>query len=116
MQINNGDLRKIEDTAQFLLDTGLLFEINRKVLHPFGLALEIVVSDDTGEAKVGKLWDYRDDPEGMLFAPETFEAGLDKWFAFLKDNKDSLKERLEILGYMFQGETQCKAEWVLTLS
>jgi hypothetical protein len=32
--------------GEFLLNTGLLFEINRKVLHPFGLALELVEQED----------------------------------------------------------------------
>jgi len=47
---------------------GFLHEINRQVLHPAGLALEIIVDDETGEESMGGVWDYRDDPEGMLFA------------------------------------------------
>lgn len=46
---------------------GLLQEINRRFLHPMGLALE-VETDDTGEVVgFGEVWDYREDPEGMLF-------------------------------------------------
>lgn len=53
-------------------DMGLLAELNRTFLHPLGLALEININDETGEVKLGGIWDYRDDPEGMLFAKEHF--------------------------------------------
>ena len=39
-------MNKIKETAEFLSDNGLLFEINRKVLHPLGLAMEIYIDDD----------------------------------------------------------------------
>lgn len=45
---------------------GFLMEVNRQVLHPLGLALE-VNEDDDGEARLSGVWDYRDDPEGMVF-------------------------------------------------
>lgn len=47
---------------------GFIQEINRKLLHPCGLALEVIVDKETGDEKLGGVWDYRDDPEGMLFA------------------------------------------------
>jgi hypothetical protein len=45
---------------------GWLQEINRRLLHPAGLALEIVIDDD-GTERLGGVWDYRDDPEGIYF-------------------------------------------------
>lgn len=45
---------------------GLLQEINRCFLHPMGLALEIV-KEENGNEEFGKIWDFRDDPEGMMF-------------------------------------------------
>jgi hypothetical protein len=56
------------------LEAGLLQELNRQFLHPRGLALEIIVPDDSdaaGEYKFGNVWDYREDPEGMLFGGES---------------------------------------------
>ncbi len=51
---------------------GFIQEINRRLLHPCGLALEIIfeLNEDGshGDAKLGGVWDYRDDPEGMAFA------------------------------------------------
>ena len=45
---------------------GFLQEANRIFFHPLGLALEVVVEED-GTERLGGVWDYRDDPEGMIF-------------------------------------------------
>ena len=49
------------------VDLGFLQEVNRLVLHPAGLALEVEPSD--GDATTMRVWDYRDDPEGIAFGP-----------------------------------------------
>src|SRR5690348_1073869 len=60
-------------------DRGYLQEANRRFFHPLGLALEIVVDDNTGKASLGGVWDYRDDPEGMMFGIDTEEIeGMNK--------------------------------------
>lgn len=46
---------------------GYLQELNRRFLHPLGLAMEVVIEDD-GAVHFGGVWDYRDDPEGIVFA------------------------------------------------
>lgn len=55
-------------------DLGFLQEANRLFFHPLGLALEVNGEWDDEEKKgkftvtsLGGVWDYRDDPEGMLF-------------------------------------------------
>jgi hypothetical protein len=49
-------------------EKGFLQEVNRQFFHPLGLALEIIIDDDTGEVvSLGGVWDYRDDPEGMFY-------------------------------------------------
>lgn len=53
------------DVAEFCSE-GYLQEMNRLFLHPLGLALE-VVRDDAGVVEFGGVWDYRDDPEGIVF-------------------------------------------------
>jgi hypothetical protein len=68
--------------AQFLHETGLLFEINRKVLHPLGLALEIIENDDGTFTMSQHLQDCR--PETMTFSGESTRQGeekLAKWKA-----------------------------------
>lgn len=47
-------------------EIGLLQEVNRLLLHPMGLALEVVVDGD-GLMRFGEIQDVRDDPEGMIF-------------------------------------------------
>lgn len=56
-----------------LREFGYLHELNRLFLHPLGLALEVVVEED-GTERLGGVWDYRDDPEGMAFADDTLDA------------------------------------------
>jgi hypothetical protein len=48
-------------------DLGFLQEANRQWFHPRGLALEVVVDEDGNAVRLGGIWDYRDDPEGIAF-------------------------------------------------
>lgn len=47
-------------------EKGYLQELNRRFLHPLGMALEIIV-EENGEEKLGGIWDYRDDEEGIYY-------------------------------------------------
>ena len=60
----------ISNAAKFLLDTGLLGEINRLVLHPRGLALAINAEDDGTVTFYDELYDCRRDPEGIMMGPD----------------------------------------------
>jgi len=53
-------------------DAGYLQEVNRRFLHPLGLALEVIVDEEDGSEKLGGIWDSRDDPEGFVFG--TFDG------------------------------------------
>lgn len=55
-------------------DQGFLQEVNRRFFHPLGLALQLIV-DDTGKViSFGGIRDFRDDPEGLIFSDEDFNA------------------------------------------
>jgi len=54
-------------------EKGFLQEVNRQFFHPLGLALEIVIDDDTGKTILGGVWDYRDDSEGMFYGDDLLE-------------------------------------------
>lgn len=80
------------DIAEFRRE-GYLQELNRRFLHPLGLALEVVVEPcpcrdgtieegppgathtvtcptchgDKQRERMGGVWDYRDDPEGIYY-------------------------------------------------
>ncbi len=45
---------------------GYLQEINRRLLHPCGLALVVGEDEDSGEKKLWGVW-RTDDPEGIVF-------------------------------------------------
>lgn len=60
--------------ARFLHESGLLFKINRDVLHPLGLALAIEQHDDGALTMSQELLDYRDE-DGVYFDRESIERG-----------------------------------------
>jgi hypothetical protein len=80
-------------------EMGLLAEVNRTFFHPLGLALEIVIKED-GTEKLGGIWDYRNDPEGILYAKAAFPT--DKIKAAQKFIKEKHEQRLKTLGFLFQ--------------
>lgn len=61
--------RKRLDVKQFR-DLGGIQEVNRRLLHPLGLALEVWVEENGIEHFGLGVWDSRDDPEGINFASE----------------------------------------------
>lgn len=84
-----GDREEGAALAQRLHDDGLIFAINRLVLHPLGLALGVQVANLDRERMRGDVQgltlNATDDPEGFSYPQETVarnlvklrEAGLD---------------------------------------
>lgn len=99
------NMEKIDGHVRYLVDNGLIFEINRKVLHPLGLALVVGVHPDNqkwlsieGVYKVDE-----DDKEGFVFDEETYRVGSEKFDHFLeREGQSMLDSRLETLGYVVQ--------------
>lgn len=81
------------------LNHGYLQEVNRRFLHPLGLALEVVV-DNEGSYQLGGVWDYRDDPEGLIFSQDMIEP--EKIKNIHMEWVKKTKTRLEKLGYVIQ--------------
>lgn len=79
---------------------GYLQEVNRQFLHPLGLALEVEIDDETGSESLGGIWDYRDDPEGMLFADGMIDLGKVKRIRDEKNAKSGV--RVELIGSVIQ--------------
>ena len=92
------------DPAKFLLDTGLLFEINRDILHPLGLALAVQVpgvGDPPTDPKTERMTCFLqvdDDPEGMSFSEEALKDGAAKLGAYLVANPVDPETRRRALG------------------
>jgi len=87
--------------ADLLVDSGLLWAINRSVLHPLGLALAVnmegedLLSFDLLETK---------DPSGMIFDAEAMAEGVAKHRSFMKHTgNDRVRARRSSLGYAVQG-------------
>ncbi len=87
---------------------GFIQEINRRLLHPCGLALEVIIELDTGEATLGGVWDYRDDPEGIYFADEVLSRAKTKSVTDLFNSK--LNHRREVFGHIIQPVPEQKEE------
>lgn len=56
-------------TVEEFRELGLLQELNRRFLHPMGLALEVVIEKGR-PVRFGEVWDYRDDKEGMALGDD----------------------------------------------
>ena len=78
---------------------GYLQELNRQFLHPLGLALEVIIdTEQYGDIQLGGIWDYRDDPEGLIFA----KIDLSLTEKVLLEFEEKSKYRLEKLGFVIQ--------------
>lgn len=82
-------------------ERGYLQEVNRRFFHPLGMALEVVIEDD-GTWKLGGVWDYRDDPEGMIFAPDEPELFVRQAAEVQAEWDRMAATRVPALGYMVQ--------------
>ena len=93
-------------TLKSLHDNGLLFEINRQVLHPLGYALALQWDEGTTDDEPSGVVLYKtDDPDGIVFAPETFREGDEKFQKFIERmGGHRMAERSAILGFTQQTE------------
>lgn len=80
-------------------EEGYLQELNRRFLHPMGLALEVCIGKD-GEETLGQIWDSRDDPEGIVYGPDTIELQKVEHIRNLERSRTTA--RLDALGFWVQ--------------
>lgn len=81
------------------IDSGYLHEINRRMLHPLGLAIEVIEEAD-GSCTFGGVWDLRDDPEGIVFAEDTLSP--EKAAKVKMEEAMRLETRHRALGFWVQ--------------
>lgn len=84
---------KIIDIKEFR-EKGYIQELNRRFLHPLGMAIEVVV-DNNGEEKLGGIWDYREDEEGIYYDIKNSDDSRKSRF---KANEKFIDEELESRG------------------
>lgn len=82
-----------ELTLKEFIDAGFLQEVNRQFFHPLGLALSVVIHDD-GSMEFGPVWDYRDDPEGLVFSEHVLDANKAARVAALRASKLAHRQAL----------------------
>ena len=86
------DIKRL-DIKEFR-EKGFLQEANRLFFHPLGLALEIEIDDVTGIERLSSVWDYRDDPEGMLFGDNVIKQSKIDYVEELKESKRIIRTKL----------------------
>ncbi len=92
---------KVENPVQFLVDNGILFEMNRQVLHPLGLELHFRLDDD-GRITAIDLLDNRESPHPIAFSPEDFEAGRREYQAYLAESGRRNMQKRRKVGMVIQ--------------
>ncbi len=90
--------KKYLEVAEFR-KLGYLQELNRCFLHPLGLAIEVIVEDD-GTERFGRVWDCRDDPEGIIFGPGMIDRT--KALRIEREKQNKSISRIDKLGYHIQ--------------
>jgi hypothetical protein len=80
-------------------EQGFLQEANRLFFHPLGLALEVRI-DEQGNETLGGIWDYRDDPEGIIYTMNSIQR--DKIDTVNRERGRHSDRRIEIFGSEIQ--------------
>lgn len=91
-----------------LYDNGLLFEINRQILHPLGLALALEWEGDNSDGDPSGVHLLKDsDPEGTVFAADTFLEGVAKLQAFMdREGRARHTVRKDAVGFVIQDRAE----------
>ena len=89
-------MRTIDHPVQFLVDNGLLFEINRQVLHPLGLELRLRPRQGDQPGSI-EIVDNRDNPQPLVFTPEQYNKGRASYEAYLgAHGRKNIKKRRQM--------------------
>lgn len=92
----------VNNPGKLLLDSGLLGEINRTVLHPRGLAMYVQTNDD-GTSSIG-IYDDRECESGTHFDDATITSIATKLLQYdaMNGQDTRVMYRLRKLGYVVQ--------------
>lgn len=93
----------MENPEQFLRSSGLLFHINRALLHPLGLSLSLDVEESPASGtKCSFQLHETDDPIGFVFSEEEMKNSLSKYEVFISERKQRVMKRAKTLGFIMQ--------------
>ena len=100
-------MEAISKFPKFMVDNGLVFEINRKVLHPLGMAMVVDVDRNNKRQLAITALLETEDPEGFLYDEEGYDVGQEKYQKFLdKGGQERLNYRLAKYGFVEQDKPQ----------
>ena len=90
-----------------MVDNGLVFEINRKVLHPLGMAMVIDIDRNNKRQLAITALLETEDQEGFLYDGEGYDVGSEKYQKFLKKcGQERLDYRLAKFGFIEQDKRE----------
>jgi hypothetical protein len=95
------NLATIDKPAHFLKDQGILFEINRHVLHPLGLELALTCDED-GELVRLEILDNRTTEGPIFFSSEAFEEGRQKFEQYMAEHGRRNIQKRRQMGMVIQ--------------
>lgn len=96
----------IINPGKFLVESGLLFKINREILHPLGLALTVILDDNDRTVSINIL-DGRNESEGILFTDEMLNNGINKLQNYMTNfGNKAIDSRKTLLGFQVQTKTK----------
>jgi hypothetical protein len=100
-------MESINKFPKFLVDSGLIFEINRKVLHPLGLAMVVDIDRSNKRQLAITAIFETEDQEGFLYDEDGYEVGNGNYQKFLKKGgQERLNYRLAKYGFLEQDKAK----------
>jgi hypothetical protein len=96
-------MESINKFPKYLIDNGLLFEINRRVLHPLGLAMVIDIDRNNKRQLAITALLETEDSDGFLYDEDGYNVGNEKYQKFLKNSgQKRLDDRIAKYGFIEQ--------------
>lgn len=92
----------IDKFPKYMVDNGLIFEINRRILHPLGLAMVVDVDRNNKRNLAITSLLETEDLDGFVYDDEGFDIGNDKFQKFLNHRKERLDVRQTKYGFIEQ--------------
>lgn len=94
-------LPTVAKPAVFLEENGILFEINRQVLHPLGLELHLTCGED-GELARLEIVDNRGRADPIFFPAEAFDDGREKYERYMAEQGRRNVQKRRQIGMVIQ--------------
>lgn len=75
----------IKDAATFLAENGLLFEINRRILHPLGLELMVGQPEGAAGLEITGIGDRREEAGGLMYDAAALDDGARRFLSYMEN-------------------------------